>query len=170
MAVSTAKYDPFKIDKLRNYLEDMAQKGHARPFEVFVDNLKIVPKTDAVELFNGFEGYIDEETEKIRILIYDTPSSPRNNQYVYSLKETSAGLNGPGSIDEIVTRKLAHQSMQFELAGLKKELEETKNELTDAEQDNEELREQLKKVRRTSTSLATLISLNLEEWYWKIWQ
>jgi hypothetical protein len=44
MPVTNDKYDQLKIDKLKHFLEDMASKGQAKPFEIFVDNLKVVPK------------------------------------------------------------------------------------------------------------------------------
>jgi hypothetical protein len=156
MAAITAPYDQYKIDKLRNYLEDMAQKGHARPFEIFVDNLKVVPKTDCVELFSGFDGYMDEDTEKVRIVIYDTASSPRNNQYVFQLKQPAASLNGPGSIDGIIQEKLAARDREYELGRLKEELKQTKAELEDAEAENEELRTELEKSRSNKYKLGNL--------------
>jgi hypothetical protein len=41
MPVTNDKYDQLKIDKLKHFLQEMAAKGQPRPFEIFVDNLKM---------------------------------------------------------------------------------------------------------------------------------
>ena len=51
MPITHDNYDQLKIDKLRHYLEDMGSKGHAKPYEIFVDSLKVVPKTEDPERF-----------------------------------------------------------------------------------------------------------------------
>ena len=83
MAVTNDQYDQLKIDKLRHFLEDMAMKGHARSYEIFVDSLKVVPKTDDPKQFENYEYYMNENTEKVRILIYTSNLSPRNDQYCF---------------------------------------------------------------------------------------
>ena len=55
MPVTTEKYDQLKIDKLRHFLEAQAEKGMAKPFEIFVDNLKVVAKTDDPKEFDSYE-------------------------------------------------------------------------------------------------------------------
>ena len=69
MPVTNDNYDQLKIDKLKHFLEEMASKGHPRPYEIFVDNLKVIPKTDDPKEFDNHEYYMNEDTEKIRILI-----------------------------------------------------------------------------------------------------
>lgn len=46
MAITNDNFDQLKIDKLKYFLEDMAQKNQPRPYEIFVDTLKVVPKTE----------------------------------------------------------------------------------------------------------------------------
>jgi len=72
MPVTNDNYDQLKIDKLKYFLEEMASKGHARPFEIFVDSLKVIPKTDDPKEFDNYEYYMNEDTEKVRILIYNS--------------------------------------------------------------------------------------------------
>ena len=71
MPITHDNYDQLKIDKLKHYLEDMTAKGHAKPYEIFVDSLKVVPKTEDPKEFDNYEYYMNDDTEKIRIQIYN---------------------------------------------------------------------------------------------------
>jgi len=144
MPVSNEPYDQLKIERLKHYLEDMASKGEAKPFEIFVDNLKVVSKTEDPKHFESFEYYMNEDTQKIRILIYNSAAGNRNDQYCFML--TSAKQqHGPGlgEIDNIIKEKLAERDREHETARLKEELEKTKLQLEEAEEYSEQLREQL---------------------------
>src|SRR5258705_5622595 len=135
MPVTNDNYDQLKIDKLKYFLEDMEAKGHPRPFEIFVDNLKVVPKTDDPKNFDSYEYYMNEDTEKVRILIYNSNLSPRNDQYSFHVQKhkQEKSFNGLGEIDTIVQEKLSARDKEYELNQLKKELEETKQQLDEAE-------------------------------------
>src|ERR1700756_4164368 len=139
MSVTTEGYDQLKIDKLKLYLQTQAEKGNARYYEIFVDNLKAVHKTNDVAEFDSYEDYMNEDTEKIRILIYSTNiSSPRNDQYTYKLKKEEAKqIQVAGSLSgvEIETRieeKLQSHREKWEYEQLKKELEQTKEQLKES--------------------------------------
>src|SRR5258708_12761587 len=84
MSVPQQKFDEFKIDKLKHYLEDMAGKGQPRLYEIFVDGLKVVPKTEDTGQFDNYEQYMDEDTEKVRILVYNSNLSPLNHQFFFT--------------------------------------------------------------------------------------
>ena len=100
MPITHDNYDQLKIDKLKHYLEDMTAKGHAKPYEIFVDSLKVVPKTEDPKEFDNYEYYMNDDTEKIRIQIYNSNLSPRNDQYCFYVKQhkQDKGLNGLGDI------------------------------------------------------------------------
>src|SRR5437660_12631732 len=101
MPVSNDKYDQLKIDKLKHFLEDMAGKGHPRPFEIFVDSLKVVPKSEDPKDFDNYEYYMNEDSEKVRILIYNSQHSPRNDQYCFYVQQNKQEkpVNGLGEIE-----------------------------------------------------------------------
>src|SRR5687767_8035785 len=141
MPVTNDKYDPLKIDKLKHFLQEMSVKGTARPYEIFVDNLKVVPKTEDPKDFDNYEYYMNEDTEKIRILIYNSAASPRNDQYCYYLQKHKSenSLNGLGEIETIIQEKLSARDREHELTKLKEELEEAKKQLEESEEYAESL-------------------------------
>lgn len=159
MPVSNEKYDQLKIDKLKHFLEEMAQKGHARPFEIFVDNLKVIPRTEDPKEFDNYEYYMNEDTEKIRILIYNSPATPRNDQYCFYVQKNKMGnqsLNGLGEIESIVQEKLLARDKEYELNRLKEELEEARQQLEEAEEYNEKLEQQLAEASSNKYKLGKL--------------
>lgn len=145
MPVSNEKYDQLKIDKLKHYLEDMASKGQPKPYEIFVDSLKVVPKTEDPKDFDSYEYYMNEDTEKLRILIYNSSLSPRNDQYCFYVQQgkQEKGLNGLGEVENIIQEKLAARDREHEVIKMKEELAETKKQLDEAEDYIEELEEKL---------------------------
>ena len=157
MPVTNDNYDQLKIDKLKHFLEEMASKGHPRPYEIFVDNLKVIPKTDDPKEFDNHEYYMNEDTEKIRILIYNSSASPRNDQYCFYIKQKNdKPLNGLGEIETIVQEKLSARDKEYELNQLKKELEETKQQLEESEDYADQLEQQLEEAKTNKYKLGKL--------------
>ncbi|MFN4313294.1 MAG: hypothetical protein ACK4E0_03300 [Chitinophagaceae bacterium] len=158
MPITTEKYDQLKIDKLKHLLTEMAAKGQARPFEIFVDGLKVVPKTEDVKEFENYEYYINEDSEKIRILIYYSLTSPRNDQYVYYIQRSrmEKPLNGLGELEGMIQEKLEARDREHEARQIKQELEETKKQLEEAEQYAELLEGQLEQANSNKHKLGKL--------------
>lgn len=100
MPIQFDKFDQQKIDRLKSHLESLAGKGAPKFYEIFVDGLKAVPKTDETKEFEGYEDYMTPDTNQIKIVIYCSGASPRNDQYVFSMKAKNneealdLGLNG----------------------------------------------------------------------------
>ncbi len=163
MPVTNDKYDQLKIDKLKHFLEDMASKGQAKPYEIFVDNLKVVPKTEDPKDFDSYEFYMNEDTEKIRILIYNSNLSPRNDQYCFYVQQNKQEkpLNGLGDLDGIIQEKLNARDKEYELNRLKDELQETKLQLKEAEEYADNLEQQLEETKSNKYKLGKLDLVDL---------
>jgi hypothetical protein len=152
MPIQFDNYDQQKIDRLKNHLSLLAEKGKPKYYEIFVDTLKAVPKTDEPKEFDGYEDYLAADTEQIKLVIYDTASSPRNDQYVFVMKARNReeALNlGLGSItNKSYTQSSLNtmregfekrESQAMELQALRKENTELKKELEEAEKYADEL-------------------------------
>lgn len=159
MPVTNDVYDQLKIDKLKHFLEAQAEKGQAKPFEIFVDNLKVVAKTEDPKEFDSYEFYMNEDTEKIRILIYNSNLSPRNDQYCYTVQKNIGGsksLNGLGEIEGIIQEKLAARDREHEMNKLKEELEATKQELEETEEYAEKLEKEIEYMKENRFKLKNI--------------
>jgi len=155
MAITSETYDQLKIDKLKLYLQTQADRNAARFYEIYVDNLKAVHKTNDIQEFDSYEDYMTEDTERIRILVYTTSSSsPRNDQYVYRMKKQDEqktivqqqGLSGI-ELENRMEEKLQTHRERWEHEALVKELEETKQQLRESEEYAEKLVAELQEYR-----------------------
>lgn len=159
MPVTNDTYDQLKIDKLKHFLEAQAQKGQAKPFEIFVDNLKVVSKTEDPKEFDSYEFYMNEDTEKVRILIYNSNLSPRNDQYCFMVQKninSGKSLNGLGEIEGIIQEKLAARDREHEMNKLKEELETTKQELEETEEYAEKLEKEIEYLKENKFKLGNI--------------
>lgn len=158
MPVTNDVYDQLKIDKLRHFLEAQAEKGQAKPFEIFVDNLKVVAKTDDPKEFDTYEFYMNEDTEKVRILIYNSNLSPRNDQYCFMVQRNKVekSLNGLGEIEGIIQEKLAARDREHEMNRLREELETAKLELEETEEYAEKLEKEIEYLKENKFKLGNI--------------
>lgn len=151
MPVVNEKFDQFKVDRLKSYLEDMAEKGQAKEYEIFVDTLKIVPRTDDPVAFDNYERYITEDTEKVKIVFYNSAQTNRNDQYCFYFQNKHKKESGLGEIDTIIQEKLQARDREFEIRLLQKELDETKEKLKESEEYTDLLKEQLEQEKISQT-------------------
>lgn len=175
MAITSETYDQLKIDKLKLYLQTQADRNAARFYEIYVDNLKAVHKTNDIQEFDSYEDYMTEDTDRIRILVYTTNStSPRNDQYVYRMKKPEEqktvvqqqGLSGI-EIESRMEEKLQTHRERWEHEALVKELEQTKQQLKESEEYAEKLAAELleyksKKLHWGNVNLGELASVVVE--------
>lgn len=175
MAITSETYDQLKIDKLKLYLQTQADRNATRFYEIYVDNLKAVHKTNDIQEFDSYEDYMTEDTERIRILVYTTNSqSPRNDQYVYRMKKQDEqktivqqqGLSGI-EIESRMEEKLQTHRERWEHEALVKELEQTKQQLKESEEYAEKLAAELleykgKKLHWGNVNLGELASVVVE--------
>jgi hypothetical protein len=125
MARSKSKYDPLKIDKLKHLIISHHQKGLPKEFEIFVDEMRVVDRTSDPEEFDSFHDYLDEETRYIRIILYYSPNSPRNEQFVFEFqnnKSFSSNVELSGvDIDHKIGERIYAERLKWETEQKQKE-------------------------------------------------
>ena len=173
MAKFEDKYDQLKIEKLKETIQRQVDNGNAPYYEIYVDALKAVSKTNDITEFDNYENFMMEDTEKVRILVYtSSPKSPRNDQFTYLLKKKEPVLTAPSSlngfdIDAKIDEKLKQQREQWENDLVRQELERTKKQLKEAEEYSEKLEAELSALREKKShvgnvNLGELASVALE--------
>jgi len=162
MPIQFDKFEQGKIDLLKSSLEAAAQKDPNKecpPYEIFVDSLKAVRRATDPKLFDGYEKYLTEGTSTVKIVIYASDKTNRNEQYVFSLKAQNReeavdlglmGLPFKSFSNRDVTawrqRKQQKTAEGAEIQGLKREITELNNEIEELETRNDELEAQLKEA------------------------
>jgi hypothetical protein len=150
--ITTERYDPVRIERIRHFLESNAEKGKSKFYEIFVDNLKAVDKTDDIGCFDEYKMYMDENTQMIKILIYtSTENCPRNDKFIFSVRnpqeeKRQEQLNGIDFQNKIDTA-IQQERERTQLLQLQKELTATKAELKEAEEYADSLQDKLEQTQ-----------------------
>lgn len=156
MPVIEERYDQNKIDSLKRYLKREVDKGRAKDYEIIVDGFKVVSRTDDIEEFDDYEEEIKDNTRNISILIYDGQGTNRNTRYSFALNQDSSspipakpmnGIGSLGEIDEIIQQKLEEKDKDYKISALEKELAETQQKLSEAEDYHQQLQEEITRVK-----------------------
>lgn len=166
MPIQFDNFDQNKIDRLKNHLSAMAEKGKAKFYEIFVDTLKAVLKTDEVSDFESYEDYMNPDTEQIKIIIYNSAQSPRNDQFVFLVKARNReeamnlGLSGMpikkfsrNNVNEWREEQKFKGEQHHEISRLKRELSEQRRELEDKEEYIEKLEDLIEKAKKNGNKI-----------------
>lgn len=134
------KFDQNKIDRIQYYLLSEAQKNVPRYYEIYIDNLKVVSKTNDVNEFDTYRNYITPGVRELKILIYSPALKShwnKSHEFYFPSEETAqpsqTGLSGT-EIDQRVSEKISAERQKWEAELREKELEQTKNQLAEAEE------------------------------------
>ncbi len=180
MPIQFDKFDQQKVDRLKTHLEAQAQKGNSKFYEIFVDSLKAVQKTDEPDEFDGYENYMTADTSQIKIVIYNSGTSPRNDQFVFSMKAKNPqealelGLDGvsfkmlsKNELSELKTNRENHlaesqviQELNEDIEDLNKELDEKDSYISLLEQGIEKAKANGNKIG--GINLSTVLAEGLE--------
>jgi hypothetical protein len=182
MPNTTATYDLAKVERLKHLLSSLQEKGKAKFYEIFVDNLKVVEKTEDATEFETYMDYLDNDTQEVKVVIYNSGNSPRNDQYTFELKpkekdrerykekplqqQAAPSLSGL-DIENRIDEKLQIERRKWEMELLRKENEDLKVKIQDAEEFMDQLQqayeeEKAKKQKLGNVDLGDLASVAFE--------
>jgi hypothetical protein len=133
--ITTEKFDVIRFEKIKHHLETQAEKDKARYFEIFVDNLKVVDKTNDISSFDDYLIYMDDKTKIIKILLYSScETSPRNDKFIFSC-ESKDDKNTLGEIDvqQKITTAITTERERIKTEQLEIEVKELTLDLEEAQ-------------------------------------
>ena len=91
MSVIIEKYSPGRIDMLNRILQNDHGQGQPRDYEIKVDGLKVVQRTNDPERFFQHEDYLQRDTVCLTIAIYEQSSRNCQQKSVRRRKEICSG-------------------------------------------------------------------------------
>lgn len=100
MPIQFDSFDQQKVDNIKTLLDSQVGKGKPKSYEIHVDGIKAVSRTEDPNDFYKYEDYMTDRTNSIKFILFGSNNSPRNEQYVYALKAKNPaealeiGLNG----------------------------------------------------------------------------
>lgn len=151
--ITTEKYDIVKLERLKHFLEANVEKGKPKFYEIFVDNLKAVDKTNDPSCFDEYQMYQNDDTRMIKVLIYtSTENCPRNDKFIFTLRdpynERKQEELGGLEVENKISSAIEQERNRIQLEQLQKELEQVKDELEDCEDYNEKLDAELQQCKQ----------------------
>lgn len=141
--ISKQKYDQGKMDKLAEYLRIYHQKDQPLDYEIIVDGLKVVRRTNDPDMFPMYENFVTADTKSIEILFY-VGTSNVNDKHIFTLidEPKEQGLSGieiDNRIQEKVDQKVDQHKKDLEYEALKKDNKDLQEEVDELEKEVEKL-------------------------------
>ncbi|OFY17727.1 MAG: hypothetical protein A2W98_08475 [Bacteroidetes bacterium GWF2_33_38] len=156
MSIERLAYSSEQAWQLRQLLQNNSKAGKPLDYEIYVDKLRIIPRTNNPEQFEEYEDFVTDDTKSISIIIYEG-NSKRNNRYILVLKEEKLpekpSLSGL-EVNKIVGEHLEKQKKEWEYELLLKEKEEIKSDLEDAEEYIEQLENKIEELNNSKGKLS----------------
>jgi hypothetical protein len=133
--ITTEKYDAMRFEKIKHHLETQAEKGKPRYFEMFVDNLKVIDKTNDIASFDDYLLYVDDKTKLIKLLLYSAcEMSPRNDKFFFTFDNTEdKNTLGALEVQDKITKAIMSERDRIKTEQLEIEVKELTLDLEEAQ-------------------------------------
>ena len=180
----TNPYNDVKLSQFKMWLHDMATKGEEKHFEVYVNDVKVVPRTNKIEQIDDHKAYLEDTTETVKVFVYNTENSNRYLQFIFFIEKKKpiehtehipapqqpqvlSGIEIENRINERLTAALVQERERWQNDLMKREFETCKKDLADAEEYIEDLEKQLshyksKKLHWGDVNLGDVASVIVE--------
>lgn len=151
MEITTKRaFDESKVDLLRDTLKQCADSGEPRYFEIRLDGMPVVARTNDYLLFDGYAKHIDEDSAVLDVIIYPASKTTYKGKChrfllkpeIEKPKEDVKGLSGM-DVERRIEEALSQREQRYvyerkidelerDKKDLGKELERTKSDLGEA--------------------------------------
>ena len=138
------RYNSERLEFIKQLLINSVETGKPQDYEIRVDDMRVVPRTNNPDLFENYEDFITEQTRRVLVMLYEGVSR-KNAKYLFHLKEEDMpkqeqkGLSGKAEVEKIISEKLEQQAQKWKQEQMEKELKELKEENKQNEKDFEKV-------------------------------
>ena len=126
-------YNSQRLDFIKQLLISSVENSKApQDYEIRVDDMRVVPRTNNPELFDNYEDFITDQTRSVLVMLYEGISR-KNTKYMFKLKEEDMpkveqkGLSGT-EVEKIISEKLEQQEQKWKQEQMEKDYKEVKKE------------------------------------------
>ena len=143
MSIIREKYTEQRINQLHKLLLNDNERQKPRDYDIKVDDLKVVQRTNDVDSFFKHEEFIDDTTKSVTINLYDGCSRRCTRYQLYfgeTLQQNAVTLAG---IENAVQEKLDARQKQLDYENLIKSKTDLEQQLSEAEDYIEQLENNL---------------------------
>ena len=87
------EYNSENLNWLKLWLDDMKSQGHPKFFEILVDGMRVIYKTNNLERFNEYLNWINDTSKSMRVMVYNTENSHRSQVFEFRTKNYIDGVS-----------------------------------------------------------------------------
>ena len=159
----TQPYDEGQMNRLQKFLGTCSEQNSPRFFEVMVDGIKVISRTNNPSEFSAYKGHLDRDAKNLKVIIYHDNGFENKDEYNFSLKEEKENpnhLSGPVDLDKRITEKITAAKKEWDFDHLVKEKTQLE---TDLRQANEYIETLEKGIDNFKTKKFQLGDVNLGE-------
>jgi hypothetical protein len=149
-------FDDQKIEAIKIQLQNLSVSGKPADYQVILDDMEIVPRTNNVDQFITFYDLIGHNCKNLTINVFSGATRhKRTYSFYFPDGHEAQGLNGAGSVDPQkhfdeklarVTAELENKQLNAIVKDLKDSVLELEDELEEVKDDNKSLTEDLRKA------------------------
>ncbi|MDZ4793081.1 MAG: hypothetical protein SGI83_02280 [Bacteroidota bacterium] len=138
MLAAIKKYTPEAVETIYKMMQNHVQSGRKPQYEIYVDNLPIVPRTDNLNLFETYSQHIGSDSRELKIVVYQGKSN-HNDKYLFRMgEETPMPQQSMGgfenqSFEGILSQRLMEAEQRWEQTRLQEKMEGLGKELVENE-------------------------------------
>ncbi len=145
------KFNNERMELIKQLLQNSVETGKPQDYEIRVDGMRVVPRTNDPELFDKYEDFVKEKTREILVMLYEGVSK-KNMKYLFHLRdEDMPQPNGKAlsgiEVEKIVSEKLEQQKQQMKQEQIEKENKEMKKQLQQNTDEMEKAAEVIQKLK-----------------------
>jgi hypothetical protein len=152
--ISKQKYDPAKIEKLANYLRIYHEKGQPIDYEILIDGLKAVRRTNDPAMFSTFENFIEADSKCMEILFYNGSSNVHEKRIFFfdDDEKKEKGLSGV-EVQSLVQEGIEQKEKEWQYKQLQKDNADLQAKVEELEKEIEELEKEKETIEASQSPL-----------------
>lgn len=169
MSVINHIYNEEQIASIKKMLYIKAEKGKPTDYEIRLDGLPVVDRTNEIKNFDTYKKLMSKSTGSVSILVYEGQSR-NNTHHLFTRQEEPKHEWHPFmdmTPEQAKETIIAHEKRKWENESLQKELERERKKNEKANEKNERLEDLIaeleKKVRNNEKNWGNIISHGAEE-------
>lgn len=142
-------YDPASLDNIKLVLAMSYESGRPQSFEIEVDGLRVVQRTQVLEMFDTYKKFIHPNTRKVIVTVYRGVKTPAATKHVFVREKESTDALGnlqqhavapqPGylsgtEVKQMMQDMLEKERMNNRIVQLEEKLEDRDKKIKEAEE------------------------------------
>jgi hypothetical protein len=148
-------YSESAIDQLNRFLENKDSAGCPVDYEILIDHVQIIPRTDDPSQFKLFNEFLTKEADHVEVRLYKG-TSKRYDKHVFNIPKP---LSVDAQFEQRVREEVEKHEIAWTIQQLTRELKETKAKCKELKEDKRELKSWIHQLESETSNTGILNGL-----------